>query len=875
MSDIFFFNQDYLEKAYEDYLKDPALVPKEMALFFKGVEFAYQGAAPTIPSSPMQDLSLKVFQLVDHYKRCGHYKASTNPLSESGLIPKELTLSEHGLSEADLEKTVLTFHMMKEPTAPLSKLLETLKTRYTGNVGFEYMHMQDAPLVIEEIDRYLLDEWNTPLDANEKELLFKGIRQAESFEAFLHKRHMGKKRFSLEGAESLIPMLEHIITDAKNKDLKEVIIGMAHRGRLNVLAHILEKDISQIFYEFESEYEPAFSGSGDVKYHMGYTKQRHGVQVSLAPNPSHLESVDPVILGMCRAKSDMNQKNCAFPITIHGDAALAGQGIVYECLQAMHLEGYSVGGGLHIVINNQVGFTALPEESRSTVYCTDIAKAFHCPVFHVNAMDPVQCLKVTKLAFHLAKKFQTDVFIDLMGYRKYGHNEGDEPGYTQPLMVEKIKKMPLASSLIPMDQEFRQKTEEAIEAHFELMYQEAKKLVGKKKEAPHLAAFDLGKVSSNIPLERAKNILKKIATVPPDFNIHPRLKKILEERGVKGQMDWAMAEAIAFGSLLEEGVKVRLSGEDSRRGTFSHRHAAVVDQKLGKVHIPLNHLTPDQAEFTVINSYLSEYAVMGFEYGYALVHPKALVIWEGQFGDFVNGAQIILDQYLLSAETKWGVASGLVLYLPHGFEGQGPEHSSARIERFLELGADKNVVCAIPTTTAQFYHLLRRHGVAAPKRPLIIFTPKSLLRDERTFSPLDAVEKGAFQPILETKAENGDGSVCIFTFGKIVYDIKQRAAELNAKHLHIFAIEQLYPFDDQELMKRLDGIKNVKKFLFVQDEPKNMGAYPYLRHRIEALLMGRNMSFVGRNESSSPACGSPKISAIELEKILKEIFDER
>lgn len=876
MSELYFLNQDYLEKAFEEYLKDPSSVPKDLALFFKGVEFAYSGTTNIpLPPKEVSDLSLKVFRLVDHFKRCGHYKATTNPLSQVPLVPVELTLKEHHLEAKDLEKQVPTFNILKEPFAPLSQLLKALEHRFLGNVGFEYMHLQDAPLVIEEIDRYLNEEYQIEIGEKETQKIFKDLKKAESFESFLHKRHMGKKRFSLEGAESLIPMLECLVSQAKSADLTDLIIGMAHRGRLNVLAHVLEKDISQIFYEFESDYTPMFSGSGDVKYHMGFSKKREGVEVTLAPNPSHLESVDPVILGMCRAKCDLKNKPTALPITIHGDAALAGQGVVYESLQTVRLEGYKVGGGIHIVINNQIGFTASVQESRSTVYCTDIAKAFHSPVFHVNAMDPVSCVKITKLALHIAKKFHLDVFIDLLGYRKYGHNEGDEPAYTQPLMVEKIKNMPLVSSLVPVSDSFKQSTVQSIDEELERMYQIAKGLNQQKKEAPSKIVQNTVLKSSKIPVEQARKILQKISQIPSDFEIHQRLKKIIEERGFKEKIDWAMAEAIAFGSLLQEGISVRLSGEDSRRGTFSHRHSVLVDQKNANVFIPLNNLSINQAPFTVINSYLSEYAVMGFEYGYSLMHPNSLVIWEGQFGDFVNGAQIIIDQYLVSAQTKWGVTCGLVLYLPHGFEGQGPEHSSARMERFLELSAEENIVCAIPTNTVQLYHLLRRQGISHPKRPLILFTPKSLLRDEISFSAIEEVETTLFTPILEKKGKDKKPKVCIFTFGKIVYDILRKADFLKREDYHIFCIEQLYPFEEEFLKERLEKLGEAQRYLFVQDEPKNMGAYPYLRPKIEKLLEGKNLQYIGRKEASSPASGSPKISTMELELILKEIFDEQ
>ncbi len=867
MVDPLFMNQDYLEKAYQEYLQNPRDVPQELAYFFKGVEFALKAN----PSTPLQggELELKVYRLVDHYKRCGHYLASTNPLHEVTATPVELTLQSHGLTQADLEKTVPTFGVLTTPTATLRQLIEVLKSRYEGNIGFEYMHLTDAPKILEEIDHYLVHAFDAPFPEEEVQRIYEELRRAESFEMFLHKRHMGKKRFSLEGAESLIPMLEMVVHSAHHYKIHDIVIGMAHRGRLNVLAHVLKKDIANIFYEFESDYVPAFQGSGDVKYHMGYQKQRGEVHVTLAPNPSHLESVDPVILGMCRAKQDLSQEHSAFPITIHGDAAVAGQGVVYETMQAMRIKGYEVGGGLHIVINNQVGFTAKPDETRSTVYCTDIAKTFGCPVFHVNAMDPISCAKVTRLALHIGRKFQVDVFIDLLSYRKYGHNEGDEPGYTQPLMSEKIRQMPLVSTKVSVNEAHKTTLEAKIEAELEQMFQEAK-TYSKKLVHPSVQTHLEPKViSSNLPLTQAQAILKKISTIPVDFVIHPRLKKIIEERGTKERLDWAMAEAVAFGSLMEEGISVRLSGEDCRRGTFSHRHAALVDQKEEKVYIPLNNLSINQAPFTVLNSYLSEYAVMGYEYGYTMVNPHALVIWEGQFGDFSNGAQIIIDQYLASGETKWGVTSGLVLYLPHGFEGQGPEHSSGRIERFLELAAESNYRCTIPTTTGQFYHLLRRQGLEQPKRPLVIFTPKSLLRDELSFSPIEVIETDEFHPIIVHKAKTAHPKTCIFTFGKIIYDLLKQE---KAGECQIISIEELYPLDVALIRKILSTLSHVERFFFVQDEPKNMGAYPYLRPKIESLIEGHVLHYAGRKESSSPASGSLKISNMELEQIMKEIF---
>ncbi|MBU6149288.1 MAG: hypothetical protein KGQ54_03755, partial [Verrucomicrobia bacterium] len=574
MQDPLFMNQDYLERSFEDYLKDPQSVPHDLALFFKGVEFAY--GTLTFSRQPMEtgtDISLKVYRLIDHFKRCAHFKASTNPLNEKNVIPLELTLMEHQLQEKDLDATVLTFGVATAPTMTLRDLLACLKERYEGNVGFEYMHLTDAPLVIDEIDRYLANEYVQELSQQDILKIYEDLLKAELFESFLHKRHMGKKRFSLEGGESLIPMLQTLVHEAKGYGLEDIVIGMAHRGRLNVLAHVLEKDISQILYEFESDFTPQFQGSGDVKYHMGYTKKRAGIDVSLAANPSHLESVDPVILGMCRAKQDLKQQHIALPVTIHGDAALAGQGVVYETLQAMRLEGYEVGGGIHIVINNQIGFTATPKESRSTVYCTDIAKAFSCPVFHVNALDPIACVKIMKLAIHLVRKFHLDVFIDLVGYRKYGHNEGDEPGYTQPLMVEKIRKAALVSNMLNIPHDQKEAIQKRIEGHLEKMYLEAKELIGKKGVVPADSDDNnLPFVSTKISQKDAQSILNKISQIPSNFQIHPRLKKIIEERGTRQLMDWAMAEAVAFGSLLLEGIMVRLSGEDSRRGTFSHRH---------------------------------------------------------------------------------------------------------------------------------------------------------------------------------------------------------------------------------------------------------------------------------------------------------------
>ncbi|MFZ4772759.1 MAG: 2-oxoglutarate dehydrogenase E1 component [Chlamydiia bacterium] len=874
MPDPFFMNQEYLENAYEEYLKEPSSVPQELAQFFRGVEFAHgslsQGGFHAGASNG-RDLSLKVFQLIDRYKRYGHYAASTNPLKEAPAIPVELSHAMHGIDDSDLQAVVPTFGILKTPTAPLHEVIEALKKRYFGNIGFEYMHITDASKVVEEIDRYIIEELDQEFSEEELKKIYTELRQAESFESFLHKRHMGKKRFSLEGADSLIPMLEHVVAEASKHQVEDIVIGMAHRGRLNVLAHVLGKEIAEIFHEFESEYVPMYQGSGDVKYHMGYQKKRGEVQVTLAANPSHLESVDPVVLGMCRAKQDLAGSHTALPITIHGDAAVAGQGVVYETLQAIRLDGYEVGGGLHIVINNQVGFTANPDETRSTCYCTDIAKTFSCPVFHVNAMDPVSCIKVTRLALRLARKFHIDVFIDLIGFRKYGHNEGDEPGYTQPLMNEKIRSMPLTSSKLPIDEKDKAAIETKIENELEEMYKLAQSYLATKKVIGPKTHLEAKSVSTTIPLEQGRAILKKIGTIPSDFNIHPRLRKIIEDRGGKERLDWAMAEAVAFGSLLEEGILIRLSGEDCKRGTFSHRHATFVDQKEEKNYTPLNNLSLNQAPFTVLNSYLSEYAVMGYEYGYTLMNPRAMVIWEGQFGDFFNGAQIIIDQYLASGETKWGVTSGLVLYLPHGFEGQGPEHSSARIERFLELAAESNYRCVIPTNTGQMYHLLRGQGLEHPKRPLVIFTPKSLLRDEISFSPVEVIERGHFQALIEHKAA-GHPKTCVFSFGKIAYDILRKIEATQNKSIQIISIEQLYPLDLVGLKKMIEPLKGVERFLFVQDEPKNMGAYPHLRPKIESLLEAGSLKYVGRKESSSPATGSLKISNLELEEIMKEIF---
>jgi 2-oxoglutarate dehydrogenase E1 component len=728
------------------------------------------------------------------------------------------------------------------------------------------------------------------LDQAARRHLLEKLVEAESFERFLHAKYVGHKRFSLEGCESVIPVLDRVLNEAAALGIREAVIGMAHRGRLNVLANIIGKPLAQIFSEFEGNVGDNVQGSGDVKYHLGAagvheSPEGKTITVSVAPNPSHLEWVNPVVEGIVRARQDAlgdDERRRALPILLHGDAAFAGQGIVSETLNLAQLEGYTTGGTLHVVINNQIGFTTLPHDARSSTYCTDVAKMVHAPVFHVNGDDPEAVAHVASLALEYRQRFKRDVVVDVVGYRRWGHNEGDEPSYTQPIMYAKIKGHTSVAQLYG----------EHLVKGGVVTREELESLWAAKKAQMQGEGDDgfLASVARRAPVEpapvdaaamwgRLRTVGAALATVPRGFELHPKLQPFLKKRAEMAEgrtdVDWATAEALAFGTLLLEGVPVRLSGQDSGRGTFSQRHAVLYDVRTGREHLPLNAVAPAGVRFEVHDSLLSEAAVMGFEFGYAVAEHRALVMWEAQFGDFFNGAQPIIDQFIAASETKWGQPTGLVLLLPHGYEGQGPEHSSARLERFLELCAEDNMAVCYPSTPASYFHLLRKQARDRVEKPLVVMTPKSLLRHPRCQCALRELAEGAFQEILDdATADPARVRRVVLCTGKLYYDLQKAREDERVSGVALVRLEQLYPFAAAQLSLVLQRYPGTADLVWAQEEPRNMGAWRFVREQFldgaVPAAEGRALRHVGRSASASPAGGSHKTHVAEQEAIVAQ-----
>lgn len=885
-------NLNFIENLYSQYLEDPQKVESSWRYFFEGMAFGSSLKGPEGQGSKSPDL--RVYHLIEAYRMYGHKAARFNPIDPAPITPEqvdELKLDRLGFSEGDLKQNFPTCGFLKESQAPLKTLIDALQKTYCGSVGIEYMGMQTP-----EMERYLQEKiepfFHAPLSHEEKILILNALNRSEIMESFIHMKYPGAKRFSLEGGETLIPILLELINEGAREGVEQIVLGMAHRGRLNVLANILGKAYGDIFREFESTYVPdTFEGSGDVKYHKGYsadlsTTSGKSVHVALCANPSHLEAVNPVVEGKTRAKQELGvqgRTDRTIPVLIHGEAALAGQGVVYEVMQFAKLNGYKTGGTLHIVINNQVGFTANPHESKSTRYATDIAKAFGAPVFHVNAEDPESCFAVARLAIQLRQRFACDVFIEMNCHRKYGHNETDEPAFTQPKIYKLIKQKDhirnLYKKFLVTQGELSKEEAEKLETDFKDSLEKA--LQETKQETPEKKTFEkpdlLKPVPTGVPLEKLKGYAQAFCKVPEGFQLNPKLKRLQEDRLKMVEeesqpiLDWGMAEHLAYASLLTQGIHVRISGQDSGRGTFSHRHAILVDQENEKRYYPLSHLSSDQAPFDVYNSPLSEYAVMGFEYGYSLAYKKALVIWEGQFGDFANGAQIVIDQFLVAAEQKWGRTCSLTLFLPHGYEGQGPEHSSGRIERFLQLAGDNSLYIATPSTPAQFFHILRRQGISDVRKPLILFTPKALLRYPPSLSPFKSLEKGQFEEVLDDPRAPKKVSRLIFCSGKVYYDLMEHN---QREDIAFVRIEQLYPLHTEKVQALLKKYDSAKECFWVQEEHSNQGAWTYIEPLLKNLLPEKlSLRYVGRDRSASTAAGSMALHKAELAKFLKEALE--
>lgn len=886
-----------LDNLYRQYIDDPESVDASWQQFFRGFEFARKHYDSDTPGKGYEK-EFRVINLIQGYRQRGHLFTETNPVRARRKYTPTLDLENFGLGEEDLQTVFQAGTLIGIGPATLEKIVEHLKLTYCRSIGAEYMYLRH-PKMIEWLQVRMEPECNTPnFTPEEKKDIYYHLVQAVGFEKFLQKKFTGQKSFSLEGAEALIPALDAVIERGADLGIREFIIGMSHRGRLNTLANILQKPYERIFSEFHGKFYDDDLALGDVKYHLGFentitTDSGKTIDLKLVPNPSHLESVDPVASGLVRARMDRlygGDNNRIAPILIHGDAAIAAQGVVYEVIQMANLPGYQTGGTIHLVINNQVGFTTNYLEARSSTYCTDVGKVTISPVFHVNGDDVEALIHTIKLAMDFRQKFHRDVFIDILCYRKHGHNEGDEPRFTQPTLYKAISKHPnprdiYAQKLIENGIYTKEEIKLAQRDYDEIL--EEKYALSKKSEAVHIDRFLL-KDWKNFRYPKVEDLMKspktgvqedklhqlalKINDLPGDRKFFRKLVKLLDERKKSietGRVDWAMGELLAYATLLTEGTPVRISGQDSVRGTFSHRHAAYIQEDSGEPYFPLKNLDANQAPFEIYNSPLSEYGVMGFEYGYAMDHPNHLVIWEAQFGDFYNVAQVILDQYISSAEEKWGLLNGLVLFLPHGFEGQGPEHSSARIERFLSMAADANIHVVNPTTPANLFHLLRVHVKTDYRLPLIVFTPKSLLRHPKCVSTFGELERGRFQRIIDD--ENVDVEEVrrvVFCSGKIYYDLLKRKEELKVRDIALVRIEQLHPFPEKEIRAVLNKYRNNMLTLYVQEEPENMGAWRYIRSCLE----GTEIVPVARLASGSPASGLHGLHIKGQEEIIGKVF---
>lgn len=911
-------HSQFVEDMYQQYLKYPDSLEPSWKSFFQGFDFAlenygYEESAQEIKSFAAQatqssvnvaeiseDISkeFKVINLIEAYRTRGHLFTKTNPVRERRHWEPTLDIANFGLSSADLTKVFNCATEIGMPApATLNDIIKHLQSIYCDSIGIEYSHIHNVE------EKRFIQQWLRPnenhvqLSKEEKKHVLQRLNQAVAFENYLHTKFVGQKRFSLEGLESLIPALDQVITRSSQLGVDEVVLGMAHRGRLNVLTNIFQKPYKQIFSEFEGKEFTEDIIAGDVKYHLGATKNitttaGEDVRINLVPNPSHLETVASLVQGITRAKIDQSYQGDTskiLPIIIHGDAAVAGQGIVYEVAQMMTLDGYKTGGSIHIVTNNQVGFTTNYLDARSSIYSTDIAKVTDSPVMHVNADDVEAVVHAMHFAADFRAKFGKDVYIDLLGYRKYGHNEGDEPKFTQPKLYNIIAKHPnpreiykakLIQEGVVSDEVIKQ-----IEAEFKALldvdFDESKEI--QKNTMDIFMAEDwknhpfaertspLQKVDTTYPLEQLKALAEKISTLPGDKKFIKKITRLFEARLKMietNNLDWAMGELLAYATLLAEDYKVRISGEDVERGTFSHRHAVVKTEDNEEEYIPLAQVTSGDKDFQIYNSLLSEYAVLGFDYGYAMASPETLTIWEAQFGDFANGAQIIIDQYLVAAEEKWKVQNGLVMLLPHGSEGQGAEHSSGRVERFLTLCANENIIVANVTSPANYFHLLRRQMKSNFRKPLVVMTPKSLLRHPKAVSTLEELAEGSFQPVIDdVTAQAGKVERLVMCSGKLYYELLAKKEELNDEKVALVRLEQLYPLATEQINAIFDKYQ-AKEFVWAQEEPENMGAWTYILRNFR----DRNPQVIAAPASGAPAPGSHKKFDINQKEIINQVF---
>ena len=899
-------NAEYIDQLYAAFCESPDSVSPEWRSFFYGFEQGASDAGPAPrrgvpPGAAMPDVVTGIERLIMAYRLLGHLHAEIDPL---GLMdrqrPKELDPTYYGLDEAALQQTISVLSIDTEKALPLHEVIGILQRVYCGSVASEHMHISpsDERRWIERRLESSRGHWSDQHSAEIRIDTLRDLTAAEGFEQYLHRRYVGQKRFSLEGGDSLIPLLDEIVQGGGKRGVTDVVIGMAHRGRLNVLVNLLGKAPSELLSEFEGRlgHDPN-SGSGDVKYHQGFYSniQTSGgpVHLSLAFNPSHLEVIAPVVQGGCRARQDRHDEDGAdlvLPVIVHGDAAFIGQGVVTETLNLSKTPAYGTGGTIHVVVNNQIGFTTShPQEARSTLYCTEVAKLIQAPIFHVNGDDPDAVLFVTRLALDYRMTFHNDVVIDLVCYRRQGHNEADEPMMTQPQMYQRIRELEtvrtsyarrlVGDGLIGPDEpdamreayrasleqgkvvvrEFLHGSRTGYEAHWE----------------QYLNARPGDQVDTCVAMQALQRLGTRALQAPPDFELQRGVARVVNERRrmLSGDLpvDWGMAEILAYATLLQDGHSVRLSGQDSIRGTFAHRHAAYHDQQAARSHVPLAHLFEGQPRFEVINSLLSELAVLGFEYGYATSSPNTLVIWEAQFGDFSNGAQMIIDQFIASGYLKWGRLCQLTLFLPHGFEGQGPEHSSARLERFLQLCAELNMRVWVPTTPAQFFHLLRDQIKRRFRRPLVVMTPKSLLRHPLSKSPLNSFSNGALASVLpeQDSIQAQDVRRVVLCSGKVYFDLLSQRREQTITDIAILRVEQLYPFPRRRLGELLDRYSAASEIIWCQEEPRNQGAWYQIQHHLRSMTRnGQTLGYAGRAPSASPACGSADLHRAQQQALV-------
>lgn len=888
---------EVIDSMYQQYVENPSSVDEGWARFFEGFQFAKADftSGGAIPENVQKEF--KVVGLIHAYRQRGHLFTKTNPVRQRRSYAPDLSIENYGLDKSDLETVFQAGAQIGIGPAKLKDIVAHLEETYCESVGVEFLYIRN-PEIVEWLREKMETRKNNPnFSLEEKKVILNKLNQAVVFENFLATKFVGQKRFSLEGGEALIPALDSLIETGSDLGVKDYVLGMAHRGRLNVLANILNKTYKDIFTEFEGRPSEDSLFDGDVKYHLGYssdqkTNKGENVHISLTPNPSHLETVDAIVEGITRAKIDNlhnGDLNKACPLLIHGDAAIAGQGIMYEVVQMAQLDGYKTGGTIHLVVNNQVGFTTNYLDARSSTYCTDIAKVTLSPVFHVNGDDIESVVYVAELAMEFRQKFNKDVFIDILCYRKYGHNEGDEPRFTQPILYKAIQKHPNPRDLyvkqLIAEGSITAEEAKSVEKNFKELL-EGSLTEAKQTEKAKITSFLEGawkginmasaqdfedSPKTNVDKKRFLEIANKISSLPENVNFFNKTKKLFNDRAqmVKDdKYDWAMGELMAYATLMNEGHHVRFSGQDVERGTFSHRHAVVKVEDSEEEYTPLNNIGA-KGELKIYNSHLSEYGVLGFEYGYAMASPNTLTIWEAQFGDFFNGAQIIVDQYISSAEYKWRRLNGLVVLLPHGYEGQGPEHSSARMERWLQMCAENNMQIVNTTTPANQYHALRRQLKRDFRKPLICFTPKKLLRYPACVSGVDDFTKGKFEEVFDDTSVKAESVKRIyFCTGKIYYELMERKEQVECKDAAFVRIEQLYPFPEKQIEKIIAKYKNAENYFWVQEEPENMGAWTFILKK----MMKYQLTYIGRKEAASPATGYAKTHHAQSEDILHKVF---